>query len=199
MRYLLRQHYVYLIKNLTTGEYYIGKRSCYGEPSKDIYMGSGTLLKRKMEAHPDHEWIKTILFTCETEDQALLLEEELIADKWKTDDLCLNLTRGGRGSIPIKYKLRPVDMKLTPYRQKKDFNQVKIEDILNGEESDVWRLYLQSKDKRYWTYMNTIKGQAYPSYAKTLIKAGWTILNKRRKSWDGELTIEEALYLVFHS
>lgn len=38
-------HYVYKTTNIETGEYYIGARTCYGEPLDDAYVGSGEWVK----------------------------------------------------------------------------------------------------------------------------------------------------------
>lgn len=92
------QHYVYKITNKTTGEYYYGKRSCEGSWRDDTYMGSGVLLKRKMEAHPDHDWRKEVLLLLDTEEEAYTYEAISIGDRWRDDPLCLNLCEGGAGA-----------------------------------------------------------------------------------------------------
>ena len=38
-------HYVYKTTNIETGEYYIGARTCYGDPLDDAYVGSGEWVK----------------------------------------------------------------------------------------------------------------------------------------------------------
>jgi len=91
------QHYVYKITNKTTGEYYYGKRSCEGSWRDDSYMGSGTLLKAKMKAHPDHDWCKEVLLLLDTEEEAYTYEAISIGDRWRDDPLCLNLKEGGEG------------------------------------------------------------------------------------------------------
>lgn len=90
-------HYVYKITNGTTGEYYIGKRSC---PlwQRDQYMGSGKLLKRKMKAHRDHKWRKEVLGLYASAEEAYAQEALILGDLWLTDPLCLNLKPGGMGS-----------------------------------------------------------------------------------------------------
>lgn len=37
-------HYVYLLHHEATGLYYVGVRSSYNKPEKDLYWGSGSLL-----------------------------------------------------------------------------------------------------------------------------------------------------------
>ena len=91
------QHYVYKITNKTTGEYYYGKRTAFNWET-DPYMGSGLMLKNKMEAHPDHEWVKEVLLLLDSAEEAYLYEKIIIGDKWRDDPLCLNLVAGGVGS-----------------------------------------------------------------------------------------------------
>ena len=90
----MKTHYIYKITNKTTGEYYYGKRSCNGSWEKDKYMGSGTVLKKKMQAHPDHEWVKEVLLLLDSEKEAFEYEAVVIGDKWATDPSCLNQCPG---------------------------------------------------------------------------------------------------------
>jgi len=90
-------HYVYRINNPSTGEYYIGKRTCSGPIEEDSYMGSGLRLKRAMKARAEDGWFKEILISCESEEEAYDLEEAAVGDRWETDPLCLNLASGGTG------------------------------------------------------------------------------------------------------
>jgi len=92
-----KTHYVYKVTNLETGEYYYGKRSCNCDWREDSYMGSGVLLKNKMEAHPDQPWVKEVLLILDSEEEAYLHEQLAIGDRWRDDPLCLNLTAGGEG------------------------------------------------------------------------------------------------------
>lgn len=90
-------HYVYKITNRTTGEYYYGKRSCSSDWRDDSYMGSGTLLKAKMNAHADDDWHKEVLLLLDSEEEAFEYETICIGDRWDSDPLCLNLRPGGEG------------------------------------------------------------------------------------------------------
>ena len=97
-----KQHYVYKITCLETGEYYYGKRSCNGSWKDDPYMGSGQILKRKIKAHPEYTWTKEVLLLLDSSEEALEYEAVVIGNKFKGgedwDGLCLNLTAGGLGS-----------------------------------------------------------------------------------------------------
>jgi len=100
----VKTHYVYKITNRDTGEYYYGKRSCEGSWQDDNYMGSGTLLKNKMQAHPDQQWHKEVLMLLDTEEEAFKYETISVGDRWNTDSLCLNLKPGGEGSTSDGHK-----------------------------------------------------------------------------------------------
>lgn len=94
-------NYIYKITNKTTGEYYYGVRSCSGHWKDDSYMGSGILLKRKMKAHPDHEWIKEVLLVFDTPEEAYEYEEVILQGRHigcdTHDGFCLNMRQGGVG------------------------------------------------------------------------------------------------------
>lgn len=97
-------HYVYAIYNRTTGEYYLGKRSCRGSWADDgKYMGSGQKLRRKMKKHPDHVWEKEVLLLLDSTQEALEYERVLVGDRYRTDKRCLNLCTGGEGTVGYEH------------------------------------------------------------------------------------------------
>lgn len=70
-------HYVYRSENPGTGEFYIGVRSCYGEPANDTgYVGSGRWVRYGDNAR---KLRKTILATFTTREEAEEAERETIA------------------------------------------------------------------------------------------------------------------------
>ena len=90
-----KRHYVYRMTR-TNGEYYIGIRSCCGDPWDDVkYTGSGTRLRRSVKKHPD-QWAKTILCELPSREGCARLEHALVP-LWRveSDPLCLNLKEGG--------------------------------------------------------------------------------------------------------
>ena len=92
----MASHYVYRIDRPSTGEYYIGIRTCKCHPADDTYMGSGTLLKVKM-AGRQSEFKKTILVIVQTRREALRIEEALVGPAQVAERTCMNLREGGEG------------------------------------------------------------------------------------------------------
>lgn len=126
------QHYIYKITNKTTGEYYIGKRTCLDWRTDD-YMGSGTLLNRKMEAHPDHEWIKEVLLLLSSEEQAYEYEAVAVGDRWRDDPLCLNLIAGGAGGGLSKADIEEREQRMAGWLDGEKLPEVIAFDMSNDE------------------------------------------------------------------
>lgn len=94
------KHYVYKLKDITTGEFYIGSRSCKCEPIYDDYMGSMKIWKPNKA-----NLIKTILNqTFNSREDAILYEANLIS-KYINDDLNQNyhIPHKGFHTKGIKY------------------------------------------------------------------------------------------------
>jgi hypothetical protein len=99
---MAKGYYVYRQFNKRTGEYYIGKGTYSDrDPDGSKYKGSGILLLRKMNAHPN-DFEKEILKDFESEDDAYAYEAELVGERYiggaDHDPLCLNMNSGGMGS-----------------------------------------------------------------------------------------------------
>ena len=91
-------HYVYEITNLVNGKKYIGKRSCKCDIKDDKYMGSGKNILSAIKKYGVANFKKDIVFTCDTEDEAYLIEEEYIKFKNAVNDRrYYNLCGGGKG------------------------------------------------------------------------------------------------------
>jgi hypothetical protein len=86
-----RFHYTYKITFPNSGEFYYGKHS-----TVDIDDGSGQALFEKFQTNAPFKF--DILELYDTEDLAFEAEKNLISDKWKTDEHCLNRVPGGKGS-----------------------------------------------------------------------------------------------------
>lgn len=86
-------HYVYLLRS--SRHFYVGVRSCAGDPADDHYMGSGTALK--VARASGERFAKTILCVCDTRAEVFELEEALVGLEQIADRACLNLVGGGRG------------------------------------------------------------------------------------------------------
>lgn len=90
-------HYVYRVDNLLNGKYYIGKRSCFGDPEDDLYMGSGKNIQRAIKRYGLENFKKTVLAEFDTEEDAYLCEAELVTKDTLLDPLCYNVCLGGIG------------------------------------------------------------------------------------------------------
>lgn len=87
--------YLYRITNKFTGEYYIGIRSCNGNPEDDSYMGSGIRITASIEKYGRDNFQKEILKVCESREDASQAEAEMVNEDRLKDPLCLNLKTGG--------------------------------------------------------------------------------------------------------
>ena len=99
---MAKGYYVYRQFNKKTGEYYIGKGTYSDrDPDGNKYQGSGILLLRKINAHPN-DFEKEILKDFDDESEAYAYEVELVGEKYiggsDHDPLCLNMNSGGMGS-----------------------------------------------------------------------------------------------------
>ena len=87
--------YIYKITHIPSKRYYIGQRK-NSKPEKDNYSGSGKAWTKIFNAHPKEEFIKEILTTADSGEELNELEKEYIGDLFKRDELCMNLTAGGK-------------------------------------------------------------------------------------------------------
>lgn len=91
------RHYCYRVDNLLNGKYYIGKRSCFGDPEDDPYLGSGKNIRRAIKRYGAENFKKTILAEFDTEEDAYLCEAELVTKDVLLDPMCYNICLGGIG------------------------------------------------------------------------------------------------------
>lgn len=80
-------HYVYRITDADTAEFYIGVRTCQGDPAQDGYMGSGAWFNKRLS--DGGALRKNVLQTFETREAACQAERQLISE-WIQDPLCMN-------------------------------------------------------------------------------------------------------------
>ena len=96
-------HYVYRIDRPSTGQWYVGLRSCRCWPIEDTkYVGSGTYVKRI----PPEELTKQVLAIVETREDAARLEAALVGQKQLDDPLCMNLQTGGLNAHSVSEETR---------------------------------------------------------------------------------------------
>jgi hypothetical protein len=104
------QGFVYKWTHSPSGQYYIG---IHKGTTNDGYIGSGKRFQRKWLSTDRNDWHRDILFEGDY-NQCARIEEELVDDDTLRDLLCLNLTSGGRGYMP----LRKFSRKTSSYRVK---------------------------------------------------------------------------------
>lgn len=75
-----KYNYVYQITNLLDGKIYIGKHST--DDLDDGYMGSGSKLRRAQKRDGIENFSKKILRFCDTLDDALTYEAELVDESF---------------------------------------------------------------------------------------------------------------------
>lgn len=92
-------HYVYILRK--ADEYYIGVRTCYGDPLLDPYMGSGARVRCR------HCFAKTVLAIFDDRSDANELEAFLVDADLLLDPNCLNLKEGGtNGLMPAESRIK---------------------------------------------------------------------------------------------
>lgn len=99
-----RTYYIYKItflKGRLKNKYYIGMHIGNNiDLLNDNYFGSGAVCKDYYQKYPPilGETInKDILEICSSKEELLAKEELYIGDLWKTDEMCVNLRKGGMG------------------------------------------------------------------------------------------------------
>jgi hypothetical protein len=92
--------YIYKITNKINGKWYIGKHN----GSDPNYMGSGKLLKQAYKKYGKENFEKTILETCQTEDELNIKEIHWMdVSNALTSPDCYNLVAGGTGGDRSKF------------------------------------------------------------------------------------------------
>ena len=100
-----RRFYCYKVTRISTGQYYIGKRTCECDPEEDVsYMGSGVVITNMLKHVDRSDFRKEILGEYQDNKSCLEAETKFISDKYLKDDLCLNRTSGGEGVVGFKHR-----------------------------------------------------------------------------------------------
>lgn len=99
----MKFNYVYIIINSINHKFYIGKHST--KNLDDGYMGSGTVIKRAIKKYGIENFTKRILCFCDTQEEALKVEEFLVTPYLISREDCYNANIGGKGGS-IKGKKR---------------------------------------------------------------------------------------------
>jgi group I intron endonuclease len=88
---------IYKITNKINNKFYIGAHKT--EDLNDGYMGSGKILKRAINKYRIDNFIKEILFQCNSEEKMFQKEKEIITEELIKDKTCYNLKVGGEGGF----------------------------------------------------------------------------------------------------
>lgn len=93
-------YYVYKITNKINGKIYIGKRKYNGtNPLLDTYMGSGKLITQAIKKYGKDNFVKEIIQEFDNENDAFLLEKELVDIEFCQREDTYNIHEGGTGSF----------------------------------------------------------------------------------------------------
>lgn len=88
-------HYIYKTTCNVTGKWYVGMHSTSNE--NDGYMGSGKILRHSIRKHGKDNHTKEILEYCNSREDLVLREIEIVNLELIGDGLCMNLKEGGSG------------------------------------------------------------------------------------------------------
>lgn len=98
-------YYLYKTTHRPTGKYYIGRRAIRGkEPEQDKYLGSGIRLLAAIRAHGIKNFIKEIMYRCNSYEDLVIIEKFVVTQQVLDDPLCYNLAPGGEGGYTKYYK-----------------------------------------------------------------------------------------------
>lgn len=93
-------HYVYRVTKVSTGEFYVGARSCHCDPSVDSYMGSGNWVKEQVRLGV--ELSKEIIEVYPSR-EALAVGEQKHTGEFFGTALCRNAKKATPGTLTKQY------------------------------------------------------------------------------------------------
>lgn len=131
-----RTHYIYVIHNKNDGRYYIGSRSCVGDPQDDPYMGSSEKWSPIFKAEPDI-WDKYVIQTYKTREEADAAEQEMLRDGHFGNSSCLNGNIGGRSFFRNREEARRLTKE---YTNRPEYRQQNKERVTQKWKDDAFRI-----------------------------------------------------------
>lgn len=90
-------HYIYKTICNVTGRWYVGMHSTSNE--NDGYMGSGKRLRYSIRKYGVEQHTKEIIEYCNSREELVLREMDIVTNELISDELCMNLKCGGTGGI----------------------------------------------------------------------------------------------------
>lgn len=155
-----KKHYlIYQIANLINGKIYIGKHETTN--IEDEYFGSGKYLKRAINKYGLENFVKTILFELQNEEEMNLLEKCVVTQEFCDREDTYNINVGGDGGWDYVNKINKTSKF---YLAGGLANKLKIENMSDSEyQQHCLNLSLkkQSWDKNHPGYF---AGERNPMY-----------------------------------
>ena len=90
-------HYIYKTTCNVTGKWYVGMHSTSN--LEDGYIGSGLRLRRSIRKYGVDNHTKEILEYCNSREELVLREIEIVNSELVSDENCMNLKCGGSGGF----------------------------------------------------------------------------------------------------
>ncbi len=101
-------HYIYKTTCNVTGKWYVGMHSSINED--DGYMGSGKILRYSIRKYGVDNHTKEILEYCDSREELVLREIEIVTKELISDGFCMNLKEGGSGGFSSEeHKLKFIE------------------------------------------------------------------------------------------
>jgi group I intron endonuclease len=94
-------HFVYQTMNLMDGKIYVGVHTSYVDPEKkfDGYLGRGILLMDAIALHGRENFKRTVIRICDSKEEAILLEKEIVTKEFIASGNTYNIASGGAGCV----------------------------------------------------------------------------------------------------
>lgn len=188
-----KKYFVYLTTNLIDGKVYAGVHHGF---ENDNYLGSGIHLKNAINKHSKVNFIREILYFCESKEHALKLENLLVTHEWISSPMSYNLTIGGNcylGERSLSTKEKMSKAQKGKRRKHTEETKVKISESKKGEKhyfygkkhTEEYKLHMSQKLKGRFIgnknpfygkthteeikekISNALKGEKNPFYGKT--------------------------------
>lgn len=90
-------HYIYKTTCNVTGRWYVGMHSTSNE--NDGYLGSGVVLRHSIRKYGVEKHTKKIIEHCNSREDLILREQEIVNKELISDGKCMNLKEGGTGGF----------------------------------------------------------------------------------------------------
>ena len=129
---------IYKTTNLLNGKFYIGKHQT--ENKDDSYLGSGVALEKAIKKYGRNNFIKEILFECDSEEEMNQKEKEIITNDLIKNKNCYNIGLGGEGGAMFKgrHHTKETKQKLRKISSGKHLSEKSKEKISNIHKNKVF-------------------------------------------------------------